>query len=174
MDSERYDIAATMPPTTPDDQVLLMLQALLVERFQLKLHWEEKEMVVHALVAGKNGPKLKKTADETRIPDVRLGPFSIDARNKSMEDLAGILMRWTDRPVVDMTGLSGAYDFKLDWSADRSQPSGGIPEGMAMPVTEDPLAPLRALASLGLKAEVRRVPLKFLVIDHAEKVPTEN
>lgn len=171
MDTERYDIVATMSPSTPDDQVLLMLQAVLAERFQLKLHRERKETSVYVLIVGKNGPKLKETASGTP-PVVRPTPLSLAAENRSMSDLAGILMRWTDRPVVDMTGLSGFYDFKLDWRQDRIQPpDDAIPHPA---LASDPMAPLNALPSLGLKAEPRKVPLEFLIIDHAEKMPTEN
>src|ERR1039458_10122897 len=172
MESERYDLAAIMPPDTLDDQVLLMLQTLLVERFQLKLRWEQRETALYALMVGKNGPKLNKVA-EGRDPVVIVRPFGFDATSKSMEDLAGILSRWTDRPVVDMTGVSGLYDFKLDWTFDRSRPSDEISSPLAVPVS-DPTAALRSVTSLGLKIETRKAPLKFLIVDHGEKVPIEN
>ena len=89
MDSEFYDIAAVMPPETPDDQVLLMLQNLLKERFRLKVRLEDRETAVYAL----------------------------------MGMLATALSIWMDRPVIDMTGLSGAYDLTLDWSAYQSPES---------------------------------------------------
>jgi uncharacterized protein (TIGR03435 family) len=78
--------------------------------------------------------------------------------------------------VIDMTGLSGRYDFTLDWSAYRSphpaeisaapMANGGMDGGLP--------AVFGSLASIGLKADARKVPLKFLIVDHAEKIPTEN
>ncbi len=163
MDSERYDIAATMPANTPDAQVPLMLQTLLQERFQIKLHREQKETAVYALVVNKGGPRLKEAVEGTP-PVVQLGGV-FRAKNRSLNDLASILMRWTDRPVVNLTGLDGYYDFELEWSHDAAPSSGPA---------SDPNGPLSALPQFGLRAEKRKVPLEFLVIDHAEKVPIAN
>ena len=98
-----------------------------------------------------------------------------------LEGLAKILSQWTDRPVVDITGLSGAYDLKLEWSestapADQQKPSVGMPVHPmeVMRASTDPTAILRSLASVGLRAQRRKAPLKFLIVDHAEKLPTEN
>jgi uncharacterized protein (TIGR03435 family) len=73
MNSARFDVDAKYPPDTPTDQRNLMLQALLAERFGLKIHKESKEVQVYNLVAGKNGPKLKK-ADENASPMILEGP----------------------------------------------------------------------------------------------------
>jgi uncharacterized protein (TIGR03435 family) len=122
MDSERYDIVATMPADTPDPQVLLMLQNLLQERFQIKLHREQKETAVYALVVDKGGPKLQESVEGTP-PGVQLGGI-LKAKNRSLGDLAAILMRWTDRPVVNLTGLDGHYDFELDLNPSSAPSSG--------------------------------------------------
>jgi uncharacterized protein (TIGR03435 family) len=96
-----------------------------------------------------------------------------------MNDLAGILTLWSDRPVVDMTGLDGYYDFKLDWNSSASRPSegaaGAVSSGSALArAGSDPMAMLNALPALGLKVEGRKMSVEFLIVDHAEKIPTEN
>lgn len=178
-DTERYDIEATMPPTTTDDQVLLMFQHLLVERFRIKLHWQEKVTSAYVLVVDKKGPKFRRSEDQKRAQEIRMELNGFEARNTPMENLAGILTRFTDRPVVDSTGLTGVYDFTLRWAADREEMSAALASGKTVPAMQamrgdDPGAPLRALLSLGLKAEPRKLPLKFLVIDEAQKIPIEN
>src|SRR5215471_7358977 len=99
MDDDRYDISVKMPPSATNDQVRRMLQALLIERFRMKIHVDQKETSVYALLLDKNGPKLTKTAGDS--PAVSLMPVRMIARNKSMRDLAGILSLRADRPLVD-------------------------------------------------------------------------
>jgi len=185
IDSERYSLAAVMPPETPNDRVLLMLQNLLKERFQLKLRFEDRQASVYALVVGKNGPKLKKSEDpppeEAGVMKYhtsdRNGAKNMEFTNASMEGLARTLSTLVDRPVIDMTGLSGAYDFKLEWSENPADQPQSVPGGMPgrlMGPSTDPIGMLRSLAGVGLKAEARKAPLQFLIVDQAEKVPTEN
>jgi uncharacterized protein (TIGR03435 family) len=176
-DTERYDIAATMPANTTDDQVLLMLQNLAIRRFQIQFHWDERSTPAYALTVGKAGPKLKHTEDESATPMFKPSRNGFEAKNHSVADLAGILMRWTDRPVVDLTGIAGSYDFHLEWTTGLGQAAGAVPEGAAIPAAKavpdiggDVLA---ALPSLGLKAVSRKLPVRYLVIDHAEKIPIE-
>jgi uncharacterized protein (TIGR03435 family) len=172
IESERYDVLATIPPETPDDKVLLMLQSLLEDRFHLVIHWESRETPCYVLLVDKKGPRLEVATPGT-VPIVRPTPSSLVAQNRSMRDLAGILMRWTDRPVVDMTGLPGSYNFKLDW---RSPSAASISEDSPLPLAgiRDSSGPLQALAALGLRAEARRVRLDFLIVDRASKDPGEN
>lgn len=167
MASRKYDIVAKMPLDTPDDQVLLMFQRLLIERFHLKLHWEERSLSAYALIVDKNGPKLKRT-EEGSSQSVRISAFSMTARHKSMEDLASILMRWADHPVVDMTALNGCYDFELDW---RPAPGAGGGDGPAAPNARDPMDALRSLSGIGLKVVPRKLSIRFLVIDDAQPDP---
>jgi uncharacterized protein (TIGR03435 family) len=184
IESERYDVAAIMPPDTPEDQVLLMLQNLLKERLQINLHVEERQTAVYALIVDKNGPKLNK-ATEGKGPSgtARPKPFGYEITNSSMEMLATALSLRTDRPVIDRTGLSGTYDVTLDWSAyqslhsaDHTTPADGMPvrAAEAMRVSTDTSAILRSLAGVGLRAEPRKIPLKFLIVDRAEKIPIED
>jgi uncharacterized protein (TIGR03435 family) len=158
MDTDRYDIDARMPADTPDEQVLLMLQNLLAERFQLKFHHQQRETAVYGLIVEKHRPKLKPSVEGTP-PTVQMGPMAMFAHNRSMRDLASLLGRWTDRPVIDLTEMSGHYDFELKWSG---------------PAAADPGGPIASLQSLGLKIEARKMILDYLVIDSALKTPIAN
>jgi uncharacterized protein (TIGR03435 family) len=176
MQSEAYEIRATMPADTPNRDVLVMLQNLLVERLRIQLHWEERQTPAYALVVDRDGPKLTSTPAPDDTPVFRpRGANSFTATNCTVDRLAAILTRYADRPVVDLTGIEGAYDFKLDWSAS---PTGPVTEGATVPALSvsgsDPLAVFSALRTLGLKAESRKIPLKYLIVDGAEKDPVDN
>src|SRR5579872_3622673 len=138
MGAQRFDVLATLPEGASPEQVPEMLQALLAERFKLKIHRESKEHAIYALVVGKNGPKLKESAPEPEPPAgnqmritgnmegkgvsvtggpagpirMQMGPngnMRLEASKMTMTVLADMLSRFVDRPVVDMTGLKGNY-----------------------------------------------------------------
>jgi uncharacterized protein (TIGR03435 family) len=136
--SQRFDLAATLPAGNSTDHIPEMLQALLAERFQVKLHHDKKEFPVYVLEIGKGPLKLKEdqldpdaagkgSADVAASGSgqgvsVNLGGGSsynfannrFEATKLSMADLAGNLERFLDRPIVDMTDLKGRYTFALD------------------------------------------------------------
>jgi uncharacterized protein (TIGR03435 family) len=137
--SERFDVLATLPAGSSTDQIPEMLQALLAERFQVKLHHDKKEFPVYVLEIGKGPLKLKEdpldpdvaggngTADIAASGSglgvsVNLGRGSsytfannrFEATKLTMAQLAGNLERFMDRPIVDMTELKGNYDLVLD------------------------------------------------------------
>jgi uncharacterized protein (TIGR03435 family) len=158
IDSQRYNLVAAMPPATTDGQLLGMLQTLLAERFHLKLRRETREQPAYALILGDTRANLKRSddqSDEEATRRVTFLPAGLDARRKSMRDLAAILMRWTDRPVVDRTGLTGLYDFQLDWSSGPSDA-------------------LQSVRRVGLKVEPRRLPIEHATVEHADRVPAQN
>jgi uncharacterized protein (TIGR03435 family) len=173
IDTERYMIVAKAADAVPQEKILLMLQALLAERFKLAIHREQKEMAVYALVVAKNGPKLKEAKDEG-ASQVGGDGDEIVFERASMGLLIGVLGRSLDRPVIDDTRLKGLYNFRLGW-ADDSRPrpntaAAGAPEAI------DSAAPsiFTALQErLGLKLESRKAPVDVLVIDHVER-PSEN
>jgi uncharacterized protein (TIGR03435 family) len=172
-DSDIYDMVATMPENTPDDQVRLMLQNLLAERFHLQVHWNEKETEIYAIVVGKNGPNLK-VSEEGVLGYTRPGLDRLTATAMRLDSLAGVLMRWADRPVVNMTGLNERYDLDLRWNRDSTAP---VQEGLHPAMSDSRVNVASVFASLktvGLKVEPRKARLKFLVVDHAEKTPVEN
>jgi len=172
MNDERYDLTATMPAGTPTHEVLLMLRALLVDRFKVATHRETKEMAVYALVVDRNGVKLKPA--EGFGTSVSSTPKLRTMRaNVTMKSFAGTLSGLLDRPVVDMTGLTGGFNINLEWAPDRtpSNPNGN--EGGATDSDPGPTI-YTALHEVGLKLEPRKAPVEILVVDRAEKVPVEN
>jgi uncharacterized protein (TIGR03435 family) len=175
--SERYDVAAKIPAEVLKDQANLrqnlqtMLQAMLAERFKMTTHRETKVLPAYALVVWKGTPKVKPS--EQGRGAMRMGKGRIEAEKQVMFHFADILSQFVDRPVVDKTGLEGMYDFKLEWVPEA-------PVDLADPerrATDTSLGPSLFTAiqeQLGLRLEAQRLPVSVLVIDRAERVPTEN
>jgi len=174
LSSLRFDITATMPIGTPQAPVRLMLQRLLMERFKLAIHRETKELPKYVLVTAKNGPKMKAAAPGGA--DIRSGHGRVEAQNITMSDLAAKLSSLLSRPVSDETGLTGGFNFTLDFTPETPQPmpfDGGAEKSVEN-TGNGPSIFTALQEQLGLKLESRRGPLAFLVIDHVERVPTEN
>jgi uncharacterized protein (TIGR03435 family) len=210
MASTRFDVDAKLPAGSKAEQIPDMLQSLLAERFALKQHREQKEMPMYALVVGKAPLRLKESG---RDPDatarnealvnvtvvvsgagtaVDLGHGSsytlgaggrFEGKRFTLEMLASTLERYCDRPVVDMTGLAGAYDVVFEVSPEESQVIGvraAVNAGVRLPpqVTSlldtggNPL--IGAVEQLGLKLDARKAPVDVLVIDDARRTPTDN
>jgi uncharacterized protein (TIGR03435 family) len=168
-DSDRFNIAAiALGDKAPSpENVRLMLQSLLADRFQLKVHREIKEGPVYALVVGKNGPRLKvsKPDEESSITASGNRTANITMANQTADRLALQLADSLDRPVIDKTGLTGHYDIKLTW----------IPEyaGAPRPGSDDVDIFTAVQEQLGLKLEPQKAPIEILVVDHAER-PSDN
>jgi bla regulator protein BlaR1 len=197
--AEKYDIDATaeqdaIPAGSSakirSEKMRLMLQALLVDRFKLAIRREMKERPVYALVVAKNGPKLQKAnTDENSC--------ALDSNNDTtschlifggegrglhgsavdMSDLALSVSDWSDRPVIDRTGLRGLFNIQTEgWAPLRSR--GPLP-GEGPSAEESASADLSRptlvmiLQRLGLKLESQRAPVESFVIEHVER-PTEN
>jgi uncharacterized protein (TIGR03435 family) len=166
--SDRYDIVAKEDGNVSNDQVLLMVQSLLEDRFKLTLHPETKELQVFALIVGKNGPKLKKSADDARY-SIRVSGNQWTVTHLDMPGLATRLSREVGRTVVDMTQLTGPFDFTLEWAREHQPDADGA-------VGADSGAPSLFTAvqeQLGLKLEPRKQATTILVIDRVER-PSEN
>lgn len=170
--SDRFDVEAKAggDAALSWDRARPMLQTLLAQRFKLKVHREAKEVPAFDLVVAKGGPKFKENTDPNvqRPGTVTYGDASgmhVRATKAALARLIPQLSINLDRrPVVDKTGLGGAYDFMLDWARDNS------------PAAADGSLPTLFTAlqeQLGLKLEPSRTVLDMLVIDSAEK-PTEN
>ncbi len=211
IESERYDITATLPPGSAAGKLPDMFQALLSDRFHVKVHREKKEFPVYALVAGKGGFKLKEIpldsgGDQDEPKDVvnaagtgsaagvgvNLGHGSsysfannrFEARKLTMAQFAENLEPFADRPIVDMTGFNGHYDFAIDFTPEDFRAMmvrGAIARGVVLPpealraldgTSDGALGD--ALQQVGLKLESRKAPLDVLVIDEALKTPTDN
>jgi uncharacterized protein (TIGR03435 family) len=169
IDSDHFDLIAKALPKTPLDTERLMIRAVLAERFHLQIHRERKPMPVYALVVGKSGPRLQKAAG-SGAADCRAvaerGPDHLVCTDMKMPDLAKALPNlapdYLDKIVVDQTGLSGTYDFGLDWAARRNlDETGGV-------------TIFGAVEKLGLKLEERKAPMPTIVIDRMDRTPAEN
>jgi uncharacterized protein (TIGR03435 family) len=180
---QRYDIVAKGAAGTKRDQLPQMVQALLRDRFKLEVHREKKEFSVYALLVGKNGPKLTETPKEGTLPEgaaygisMNGGVGKLEAKHADMISLANTLPRLVGRPVVDLTGLTGRYDFDLEFSRDDVNgmalptPSGAP----APPATEFGTSIFASVQRVGLKLESQRLPLDTIVVDKGEKIATEN
>ena len=181
VESEHFEILAKAPgEMRPNlDEQMRMLRKLLEERFHLAFHWERKELPIYALTMAKGGPKLKEA---TIVPGGPEGPpplvfvlspdgVTLPGRYTSMAEFASVFQRAAlDRPVVDQTGLTGRYDFDLQFTADESL-FGGALRAPDVPTKPDLFAALQQ--QLGLKLEATRGPVDALVIDRVEK-PSEN
>jgi len=200
LESERFDIDATLPPGATKAQFRAMLQNLLVERFKLATHSETKELPGYALVIGRKA-KIKESAGPAAPPNdgapvsLKLGPdryfvppdrqgvfFQLTGVNSArstfrqvtMPELAATLQNQLKRPVTDATGLTAKYDFVLSYATEGlSLGSGRLPVGPGSEETPPDL--LSALPEqLGLKLEARKVSTQVIVVDHIEKTPTGN
>jgi uncharacterized protein (TIGR03435 family) len=167
MNDEHYDLTATMPAGTPPHEVLLMLQGVLADRFKLVTHRETKELPVYALVVERTGLKLKPA--EGFGTSVSSSPKGTTMHaNVTMKGFAATLSNFVGRPVVDMTGLTGGFNFNLEWAPDGVRSNPGGDDGLRGPTI------YAALHEIGLKLESRKAPIEILVVDRAEKVPVEN
>lgn len=171
--SERYDIVAKSATPVSGEQLQRLLAPLLRERFHLSIHRETRELRVYALVVGPKGPKFKAGdggPTRTRTDDSGRGIYE----NYSMDALASSLSlyRAVGRPVLNRTGLEGGYNFSMNL---QSLNAGLSPADMKRAVTDNDEPLFTALQEqLGLKLKSEKAPVDILVVDHAEKVPTEN
>lgn len=162
--TERYDIVAKAPDNTPPTQIPALLQVLLTERFQLKLHREQRDMPAYFIIRGKGDAKFQKSAGELGY-DLNNGRREL--KNHTMAQLADFLSPMVQRPVFDRTGLPGTYNFPLEMSMEEL---GGI---NAKPDTSAPSI-FTIVEGLGLKLEPRKEQVEVIVVDSGNKVPTEN
>lgn len=170
-----------------------MLQALLEDRFMLKVHRQTKEVPVYALTVAKGGPKLQPfiSGSCTPVDRTKFAPFyplprsdqiarnchargsrdglnvKVDAQGMSLDEFALLFLdsHTVDRPVINQTGITGRFDFQLEYLPDsavlNAEPGGGPSIFTALQ------------EQLGLKLEPARGPGEFLVIDGIER-PSEN
>jgi uncharacterized protein (TIGR03435 family) len=172
----RFDIVAKTSVDVPRDQVLLMMQNLLAERLQLKLHHEPREQSFLALVVGKNGPKLPPAKDAAIPPQIA---GRILHPRMPMLMLATLLSRFERQLVLDKTELAGLFSVDLQWTPEvlreRALQGGAPPTLNGQPVDVNGPSIYTALQEqLGLRLESRKAPVDSLVIDHAEKTPADN
>jgi uncharacterized protein (TIGR03435 family) len=162
----QFTVSAKIPPGTSRAQFRTMLQNLLIERFKMTFHREEKKMPLLSLVVAKNGPKFKesKPSGEDRTYSVTVSDKrgAMRSSEETMPALAQVLSNQLRQPVRDATGLTGKYDINISWFPTVSPDSPGPTIFQAL---QD---------QLGLKLESKKGMVEVLVIDHIENKPTEN
>jgi uncharacterized protein (TIGR03435 family) len=256
LDSQAFEIHAKFPEGATKEQLPEMMQTLLVERFKLVTHREDKEQSVYALIVSKDGHKMKEVVEDAPVPapaapvegadktpiqmkssedgkelsvnmpqgqmtmktdgkggtvisgggigqmKVNTDPttgLSMEISKAKMSDLIELLSQFVDKPIVDMTGLKGSYEVKLQVPLEDllsvvqkiapkiglSLPPGlgnsgaiaGAAPGGAGLTASDPTGGsgfFKAIEKLGLKLDSRKMPVDSLVVDHIEKTPTED
>jgi uncharacterized protein (TIGR03435 family) len=166
--SERYDIVAKLPEGANRDQVPTMLRHLLTERFGLKARTERRTIPVYLMVVTKKGSALRSASGPSnRLNMSMTGPVRSLNGQMTLGNLVSLIARSLDRPVFDETGLEGYYSIDLAWSPQNMVAGGPI-------VSEPEPDLISALLKLGLKLDRAERAVDILVIDHAEKTPTEN
>jgi uncharacterized protein (TIGR03435 family) len=157
--SDRFDIEARADRAVDDDAALMgMLRDLLAERFHLMVHRETRTMQAYVLTIAKNGPRLEKSAGGEA--STSSGRGRLEARAITMDGFAQRLGRQVELPVVNRTGLEGAFNLKLEWAPDDAKPESGP-------------SIFTAIQQLGLRLTTQKTPVEILVIDHAER-PSAN
>ncbi len=191
----RFEVVATLPADTTKEQFHTMLQNLLAERFKLTTHRERKKMDLYSLTVAPGGPKFKdiaegpppptpnpSTAEKDGFPTlapgsraamttgpkgamyIRVRANGDDAMTFLLSQISGQL----SAPVEDATGLTGNYDFTLSWVFQSSNSTN---------LDASPAGPdvFRAVQDqLGLKLTAKKGDVEMIVVDHAEKQPSEN
>jgi uncharacterized protein (TIGR03435 family) len=150
-------------------QTRQMLLPLLIDRFQLKTHFDVKNLPVYELVVARGGAKLKLSADQTpsggNINTRTYGTVvKVTARKAPMDSVAKALSGSVDRTVINKTGLTGNFDLDLQWSKDDNTDLGADAPPTIYTAIEE---------QLGLKLEPAKGPVETLVVDHAA-MPSEN
>jgi bla regulator protein blaR1 len=173
LDDEQYDISAKSVESTTQDQLRLMLQTLMAQRFKLRLHRKTEQRPVYLLVVGKGGSRLHELQTEP-VKGAHFGSeegfMTIQMVNR-VPLLVEFLRIFLDHPVLDGTGLAGVYEINLRVELDGQQQlrqPGQAFMGFGMTPGVFP-----AVEQLGLKLVSQKGPVDILVVDHAER-PSPN
>jgi uncharacterized protein (TIGR03435 family) len=171
VDEDRFDVEAKPAASSdldkwapesfkspPNAEMRLMLQTLLADRFQLKVHSETRKELVYVLVVSKGGPRLKPPASTTAQPFVSFLPNGLAGQNATVDQLVDRLAKLLGRPVLNRTGIQGNFDFRIEYP----------PEDVAD--NDDRTLLLSAIQEqAGLKLETEPGSVDVLVIDSVEK-----
>jgi len=170
------DIVAKTAVPTPPDQVKLMLQRLLAERFNLKVHRELRDVPVYELRRLNERTILQPSTSDGEPKSKTIGPHKSLYEHVSMDQLARALgPPWLSRRVVDKTELTGSYDFTLDLAPYLIDPATGTPITDAQGRVDEETAMARAFRDqLGLALKPARAPVPVLVVDRVDKDTTGN
>jgi uncharacterized protein (TIGR03435 family) len=169
----RYAIVARADDAAAIDQLRLMLQTLLMERFHLVVHSETRNIPVFALVVANGGPKQLQHPEADNVPHMDLDSGSADGgqrwrfHNEPVSALIGIMSNGLSRPIVDMTGIQGSFDFTFVlpvWNRAEG-PLGDHVVSDVFPEVQ---------RQLGLRVQAQTGPIEVLVVDRLDKTPSEN
>jgi uncharacterized protein (TIGR03435 family) len=194
----RYDITATVPAGATREDARAMMRNLLTDRLKLKTRRETRPMQVYALVPSKSGPKLHPSTDlpvalatgkidadgfpipsidpvkggiETTVKDLNVKLFAV---KQTIAQLVATLQGQMDAPVVDLTGLTGKYDFTVRYAAQwRRANSSGNSEGDVIEGNGIKLSDAME-KELGLKLEPRKIPVEVIIVESGQKIPIDN
>jgi uncharacterized protein (TIGR03435 family) len=167
LDGDRFDVVAKMEESEAkprgkeaDARIRMALQALLADRFQLRIHADSKPLSAYSLVVSKNGFKLKPE-EKVHGSSNSWGRGQLTAKESSIAEFASALSSQMDRPVVDRTGIDGVYDFTLKWSPGDDPDATDSATGASLfTVIQE---------TLGLKLEGKKIPVPMIAVDSAEK-----
>jgi uncharacterized protein (TIGR03435 family) len=205
---QRFEFAAKLPDGSSSADVPAMMRAMLASRFEMKMHHEDKEFPVYALNVAKAGLKLKEAAP-TDAPaaagtqnivaggspngvaidlgggsSFTLVPNHLEIRQVTLDALARTLTRFTDRPVINRTGVPGTFDLTIELSPEEYTATlirSGYNAGIVLPPqalrlldvsTSNPLT--GGLEKFGLSLDPVRAPLDVVVVDSVKHTPNEN
>jgi uncharacterized protein (TIGR03435 family) len=202
IDTDKFDVEAKAGDDVgriSSDQMQLRLQSLLADRFQLKAHWEMREMPAYNLVIARNGLKIKLSADQTPTtpggpppsPDSAAAPprgsmrvfgkpspsnqgilVTMAATAIPMSTLLNMLPSYVGRPVIEKAELNGLFDLRLEFVLSGAPPA--TAGGQPAPPDPGGSSIFTALEEqLGLKLESSKGPVEVLIIDSVQR-PTEN
>jgi uncharacterized protein (TIGR03435 family) len=162
----RFDIQAKPPAVHPKEYLRPMLKNLLEERFKLAAHYETRTISAYALMIGKDGLKIKEVEPGEGKTNTSGSRFV--GTKVTMNRLAQFLSRMLDRPVIDKTGSQGVFDIDLRYAWEELTATAPKQSSSAPSI-------FTALQDqLGLKLQLEKLPVEVVVIDHIERLPTEN
>ncbi|HTX36514.1 MAG TPA: TIGR03435 family protein [Bryobacteraceae bacterium] len=162
----RYNVTGTAPANTSLDQLRLMLQNLLAQRFRMTLRREPKQLAFLALAVSPKGLKLRPARDGSDASGNAQMLGKISSNSMSMTQLTTLLSLFLGQPVLDRTGLQGFFDVKLQWKPETAAGDDRAAVNQAV---------FGALEEqLGLVLEKKQGPLEVIVVDQAEKKPIGN
>jgi uncharacterized protein (TIGR03435 family) len=176
LDTDLYDVDAKADGPHSLDDLHVMFQNLLVDRFKLKYHKETRILPAYELVVDKSGAKLteNKSPEHFDIPVRPTGFGKLEATHCSMSYFSWSLSQRLDRPVIDQTGLTQFYDFKLEWTPELPPGVAARPDLAAnVPPTNGPDIFTALREQLGLKLDSHKGPVEVMIIDQVER-PSEN
>jgi uncharacterized protein (TIGR03435 family) len=176
VNSDKWDITARTDGATTFPQKSEMAKTLMAERFQLKFHWETREMPVYSLVPLRDGPRFQPAKDDDVPGGIRVGTGALIAHKFDVSGLPFWLSAQLNLPVVDKAGLKGLYDFRLEWTPLPNEGNFATSNDTGAPPRTEPSGASIFTAlqeQLGLKLEAAKGPVQVFVIDSVAR-PAEN